>query len=218
MSPGQLGRHPRPVVGDPAGGRGGSRGRAGRPAVRGHVVDLRADAVRGVRHRADPPGGPRRLPHAQRLPPRLGATAGSSSSAGRRSTSATPRAPGCPTGASITCTTPDGKPVQLEVESLLPVPLHVGGGYGGDPDWLHGQWKGAGFTERVTYDLTDESVAGRIMFGVIDHAARALCHEEGRRRRRGLGALRARRPRPARPQRLRRLVHPRPLTTPPEDA
>ena len=35
-------------------------------------------------------------------------------------------------------------------------------------------WKGPGFTERVTYDLTDESVAGRIMFGVIDHAARAL--------------------------------------------
>ena len=66
-----------------------------------------------------------------------------------------------PTGASITCTTPDGKPLQLEVESLLPVPLHVGGGYGGDPDWTHGQWKGAGFTERVTYDLTDESVAGR---------------------------------------------------------
>ena len=66
---------------------------------------------------------------------------------------------------------------QLEVESLLPVPIHIGGGYGGDPDWIHGQWKGAGFTERVTYDLTDESVAGRIMFGVIDHAARAVCHE-----------------------------------------
>jgi hypothetical protein len=78
-----------------------------------------------------------------------------------------------PTGASITCTTPDGKPLLLEVESLLAVPIHIGGGYGGDPDWIHGQWKGPGFTERVTYDLTDESVAGRIMFGVIDHAARA---------------------------------------------
>ena len=49
-----------------------------------------------------------------------------------------------PTGASIACTTPDGKPVQIEVESLLPVPIHVGGGYGGDPDWIHGQWKGRG--------------------------------------------------------------------------
>ncbi len=114
-----------------------------------------------------------------------------------------------PTGASITCTTPDGKPLQLEVESLLPVPIHVGGGYGGDPDWIHGQWKGPGFTERVTYDLTDESVAGRIMFGVIDHAARATL--DGAE---GLRALRARRPRPARPQRLRRLVHPRSLTDP----
>ncbi len=85
-----------------------------------------------------------------------------------------------PTGASITCTTPEGRPLELEVESLLPVPLHVGGGYGGDPDWLHGQWKGPGFTERVTYDLTDDSAAGRIMFGVIDHVARGRCREEGR--------------------------------------
>ena len=118
-----------------------------------------------------------------------------------------------PTGASITCTTPEGKPVRLEVESLLPVPIHIGGGYGGDPDWLHGQWKGAGFTERVTYDLTDESVAGRIMFGVIDHAAKGTCHDGPRR---GLRPVRARRPRPARPQWLRRLVHPRSLTTPSE--
>ena len=84
-----------------------------------------------------------------------------------------------PTRAEITCTTPDGTPLRLEVESLLPVPLHIGGGYGGDPDWSHGMWKGPGFAERVTYDLTDESVAGRIMFGIIDHAARALCTTGG---------------------------------------
>lgn len=80
-----------------------------------------------------------------------------------------------PTGASITCTTPEGKPVQLEVESLLPVPLHVGGGYGGDSDWTHGVWKGPGFTERVTYSMSDPDVAGRVMFGVIDHVGRATC-------------------------------------------
>ena len=62
---------------------------------------------------------------------------------------------------SITCTTPDGKPVTLEVESLLPVPIHVGGGYSGDPDWTHGVWKGPGFTERLTYDMgTPQSSAG----------------------------------------------------------
>ena len=78
-----------------------------------------------------------------------------------------------PTGATITCTAPDGKPVVVEVESLLPVPLHVGGGYGGDSDWTHGVWKGAGFTERLTYDMTAPDVDGRVMFGVIDHVGRA---------------------------------------------
>ena len=80
-----------------------------------------------------------------------------------------------PTGATIHCTTPEGKPVLIEVESKLAVPLHVGGGYGGDSDWSHGVWKGPGFTERVTYDLTDPDIAGRVMFGVIDHVGRAVC-------------------------------------------
>ncbi len=94
-----------------------------------------------------------------------------------------------PTRADITCTTPDGKPLRLEVESLLPVALHIGGGYGGDPDWTHGMWKGAGFSERVTYDLTDDSVTGRTMFGVIDHAARAVCHHGGGEEAEGWGLL-----------------------------
>ena len=80
-----------------------------------------------------------------------------------------------PTGATITCTTPEGKPLVFEVESRLAVPLHVGGGYGGDPDWTHGMWKGPAFAERVTYDLNDPGVAGRFMFGVIDHVGRAVC-------------------------------------------
>ncbi len=84
-----------------------------------------------------------------------------------------------PTGATITCTTPDGTPLVLEVESRLAVPLHVGGGYGGDADWTHGQWNGAGFTERVTYDHADPDVAGRVMFGVVDHVGRAVCREGG---------------------------------------
>lgn len=80
-----------------------------------------------------------------------------------------------PTGASITCTTPEGKTLQLEVESKLGVPIHVGGGYGGDSDWTHGVWKGPDFTERLTYDMTAPDVAGRVMFGVIDHVGRATC-------------------------------------------
>ena len=84
-----------------------------------------------------------------------------------------------PTGATIRCTTPEGGPVVLEVESRLAVPLHVGGGYGGDPDWIHGMWKGEGFAERLTYDMSDEAVQGRLMFGCVDHVARALCREGG---------------------------------------
>jgi len=84
-----------------------------------------------------------------------------------------------PTGATIRCTVPSGEALVLEVESLLGVPLHVGGGYGGDSDWAHGTWRGEGFTERVTYDLTDPAVAGRVMFGVIDHVGRAVATGPG---------------------------------------
>lgn len=85
-----------------------------------------------------------------------------------------------PTGATITCTTPDGTELELEVESLLAAPLHVGCGYGGDPDWTHGAWRGPEFTERLTYDMTSPEVAGRFMFGVVDHVGRATLREPGR--------------------------------------
>ena len=82
-----------------------------------------------------------------------------------------------PTGASIDATALDGSPVHLQVESKLPVPIHVGGGYGGDSDWIHGTWKGEKFTERLTYDMTDPAIVGRAGFGVIDHVGRGVCTE-----------------------------------------
>lgn len=85
-----------------------------------------------------------------------------------------------PSGASITCTTPRGEALELEVSSLLAAPLHVGAGYGGDPDWLHGMWKGEKFVERVHYDLADEAVQARLMFGCVDHVGRAVLTEAGR--------------------------------------
>lgn len=85
-----------------------------------------------------------------------------------------------PTGASIDATALDGSAVHFEVESKLPVPIHVGGGYGGDSDWIHGMWRGEKFTERLTYDMTDPAVVGRAGFGVIDHVGRALCTEADR--------------------------------------
>ncbi|HET6964298.1 MAG TPA: hypothetical protein VFH58_05960 [Acidimicrobiales bacterium] len=71
--------------------------------------------------------------------------------------------------------TPDRRPLEVEVESLLPVPLHIGAGYGADPDWSHGVWKGRDWIDSAVYDLTDPAVAGRIPFGVIDHVGRAVC-------------------------------------------
>jgi hypothetical protein len=67
------------------------------------------------------------------------------------------------------------KPVTLEIETLMGVALHIGAGYGGDPDWSHGQWKGRGWIDSAVYDLTDPEFAGRIPFGVNDHVARASC-------------------------------------------
>lgn len=83
-----------------------------------------------------------------------------------------------PTGATIDATDATGSPVRFEIESRLPVPIHVGGGYGGDSDWIHGTWKGAKFTERRTYDMTDPAVIARSGFGVIDHVSRALCYDD----------------------------------------
>lgn len=83
-----------------------------------------------------------------------------------------------PTGATLECATRQG-PLRIEVESRLAVPLHFGGGYGGDQDWLHGQWHGESFTERRTYDLTSDAVRSMFMFGCVDHVGRAVVHENG---------------------------------------
>ena len=86
-----------------------------------------------------------------------------------------------PAGAAIDATDGAGAPIRFEIESRLAVPIHLGGGYGGDPDWLHGVWKGPAFTERRTYDMTDPAIVGRSGFGVIDHVGRAVCQDGGRR-------------------------------------
>ena len=67
-----------------------------------------------------------------------------------------------PTGATVVTTTQDGSQLTVEITSLLGAPIHVGGGYGGDPDWSHGKWLGENFTRRVDYDMNDPAVAGRI--------------------------------------------------------
>lgn len=41
----------------------------------------------------------------------------------------------------------DGVLVYFDVEFKLVVLIYVGGGYGGDLDWLYGMWKGEKFVE-----------------------------------------------------------------------
>ena len=84
------------------------------------------------------------------------------------------------TGATIGLTTLQGEPLTLEVESKGFVALNVGSGYGGDPDWGHGQWRGRNWVDSAVYDLTDPSITGRMGFSVVDHVGRATCNgDEG---------------------------------------
>ena len=59
---------------------------------------------------------------------------------------------------------------------MTSVALHIGGGYGGDPDWTHGQWMGRAWRRADHYDLTDPAVSGRAPWGVTDHVAHATCN------------------------------------------
>jgi hypothetical protein len=85
-----------------------------------------------------------------------------------------------PTGATLQLRTSDRKDLTMEVESLGYVALNIGAGYGGDPDWGHGQWRGRDWVEGAVYDLTDPMVTGRGAFSVVDHVGRAtLDGQEG---------------------------------------
>jgi hypothetical protein len=78
-----------------------------------------------------------------------------------------------PRAAEIGLTDSAGREVRVHVDVLTSVPLHVGAGYGGDPDWAHGRWMGRDWSSTSVHDLTDPGLAGRLPFGVTDHLARA---------------------------------------------
>ncbi len=78
-----------------------------------------------------------------------------------------------PTHASIDLTHRDGKVSTLEIEPLVGIPLNVGCGYGADPEWTHGVWRGEQWVEGSEYDHNDPAVRGRAMFSITDHLARA---------------------------------------------
>lgn len=72
--------------------------------------------------------------------------------------------------------TPTGEPLMVEFTNQQFIPLHIGCGYGGDDEWLHGQWMGAEWSQLTTYDYSTDEVAGRIPWGVIDHVCEATCN------------------------------------------
>ncbi|WP_242587054.1 hypothetical protein [Streptomyces sp. MST-110588] len=63
-------------------------------------------------------------------------------------------------------------PVELTAEILVSSPLAVGAGYPPAEDWQHGTWRGRGWTDRRTYDLSDPAAYPLAAYGVTDHAAR----------------------------------------------
>jgi hypothetical protein len=77
-----------------------------------------------------------------------------------------------PTHASMELVGRDGKSHTLEIEPKVGIPLNVGCGYGADPDWTHGVWKGDNFVEGSVYDYNDDAVTGRAAFSLADHIAR----------------------------------------------
>jgi hypothetical protein len=80
-----------------------------------------------------------------------------------------------PEGATLHLTERSGRPVTVEIDTLGFVALNCGAGYGGDPDWGHGQWRGRGWVEPLVVDMNDPAVAGRVPFSVVDHVGRAVC-------------------------------------------
>lgn len=75
------------------------------------------------------------------------------------------------TGATWHLHEPDGTPLDIDVEVLLPVWLGKGTGYGFDDDWRHGMWQGDLVVQGVSYDLTDPAVV-QSMFGIQESVSR----------------------------------------------
>ena len=78
-----------------------------------------------------------------------------------------------PIGARIHLRPASSEPFTVEIETLGFLPLNVGAGYTGDPDWNHGQWKGRDWVDRSVFDLDDPMIAGRIPFSVVEHVGHA---------------------------------------------
>lgn len=78
-----------------------------------------------------------------------------------------------PTAARITAREVDGTPFVVDIEPLDHVALSAGCGYGPDPQWTHGVWRGRGWTEGAVYDLQDPANLIATQYSMLDHLGRA---------------------------------------------
>ncbi len=73
--------------------------------------------------------------------------------------------------ATLHMTEPDGTPLAISVEPVLPLHVGVGTGYGFDADWRHGMYQGPLVVQGLRYDLSKPEDAAR-MVGLVDSVAR----------------------------------------------
>ncbi|MGW0045315.1 hypothetical protein [Rhodococcus sp. NPDC003348] len=78
-----------------------------------------------------------------------------------------------PETARLHLTTPSGEPLVVDIENLGFISLSHGAGYGGDPDWTHGEWRGENWSSATTFDTTSPEFLGRLPYSTIDHVAKA---------------------------------------------
>ena len=201
VSPDRVGRHPRPLVGHPAGRRGRSR-RVATPTSRsrgsgGCTSPCGSTTSPSSLIAQELPDGFRTLNDATRMWARR---AGRAARLARGRDRVPVRHPPSRAGGAAPHRRAAASRSTIEVETLGSVVLHVGAGYGGDPDWCHGQWRGPEL--RRGRGVRPDRSRHRRPHPVRRDRPRRPGHV---RRRRGLGAVRARHDRPPRPVRVRRL-------------
>lgn len=61
----------------------------------------------------------------------------------------------------------------MDIENLGFMSLSHGAGYGGDPEWTHGEWRGENWSSSSVVDTTSDEFRGRLPYSTIDHIAKA---------------------------------------------
>lgn len=78
-----------------------------------------------------------------------------------------------PESARIHLTTPKGEPLVVDIENLGFISLSHGAGYGGDPEWTHGEWRGENWSSSSVFDTTTPEFLSRLPYSTLDHVAKA---------------------------------------------